>query len=326
MINTTRRFTTDLSSFLRGRMVWPVLLLLIAPLSILLPPFLSLNNLLGVLRQSSFVGIAAVGMSFPLIAGCFDLSVGAIVGVGEVALLAAHPVDATSALRGVCSALILAALVGFANGVAVGRLRTNSVVTTIGVAFIVLGVTLISTNAQNVTAVSIHPALQFMSAGRLGIFPVPGLIFIGIAALAQLCLSLTRFGRGLYAAGWKPEAAELSGIRISRLRVVAYLISALLAALAGMLIACRVLSVNPPYGYGFEFDVLTAVMLGGMGLTGGRGSVAGTVAGALMLGVIGNGMNLSGVAYELQLVIKGALLIAAIALDERFRPAWQTAP
>jgi ribose/xylose/arabinose/galactoside ABC-type transport system permease subunit len=103
---------------------------------------------------------------------------------------------------------------------------------------------LISTNAQNVTAVSIHPALQFMSASRLGIFPVPGLIFIGIAALAQLCLSLTRFGRALYAAGWKPEAAELSGIRISRLRIVAYLISALLAALAGMLIACRVLSVK----------------------------------------------------------------------------------
>jgi ribose/xylose/arabinose/galactoside ABC-type transport system permease subunit len=240
-------------------------------------------------------------------------------------LLAAHPADGASAIRGVCSALVLASLVGFVNGITVGRLRTNSVVTTIGVAFIVLGLTLISTNAQNVTTVSIHPALQFVSAGRLGIFPVPGLIFIGIAALAQLLLSLTRFGRGLYAAGWKPEAAELSGIRIARLRTGAYLISALLAALAGMLIACRVLSVNPPYGYGFEFDVLTAVMLGGMGLTGGRGSVAGTVAGALMLGVIGNGMNLSGVAYELQLVIKGALLIAAIALDERLRPAWQTA-
>ena len=128
-----------------------------------------------------------------------------------MALFVAHPgVDGALAIRGVCSALVLASLVGFVNGMTVGRLRTNSVVTTIGVAFIVLGLTLISTNAQNVTTVSIHPALQFMSAGRKGILPVPGLIFIGITALAQLLLSLTRFGRGLYAAGWNRKWLSFS--------------------------------------------------------------------------------------------------------------------
>jgi ribose/xylose/arabinose/galactoside ABC-type transport system permease subunit len=308
---------------MRGRMAWPMLLLIGIAEAILLPHFLSVNNLLGILRQSSFVGIVAVGMSFVMIAGCFDLSVGAIVGIGGVLLLTAQPVDLGSTLFGVCSALVLASMVGLANGLAVGWLRTNSVVTTIGTAFVVLGLTLIYTNAQNVTAVTIYPALEFMSSGRIGIFPVPGLLFLAIAVIAQLGLSFTRYGRVLYAAGGNPETAELSGVRISKVRIVAYLISALLAAVAGMLIACRVLSLNPPYGYGFEFDVLTAVMLGGMGLMGGRGSIRGTVAGVLVLGMIGNGMNLSGIAYELQLVVKGMLLIAAITLDERFRPAWQ---
>jgi ribose/xylose/arabinose/galactoside ABC-type transport system permease subunit len=311
---------------MRGRMAWPMLIVIGAVEAVLLPHFLTLNNLLGIVRQSSFVGIVAVGMSFAMIAGCFDLSVGAIVGIGEVVLLKSDPVDLGSTLAGVASVFVVAALVGLANGVAVGWLRTNSVVTTIGTAFVVLGFTLIYTNAQNVTAVSIYGPLQFMSAGRLGIFPVPAVLFVVIAVIAQLGLSFTRYGRQLYAAGGNPEAAQLSGVRISKVRIAAYLISALLAAAAGMLIACRVLSLNPPYGYGFEFDVLTAVMLGGMGLMGGRGSVGGTVAGVLILGMIGNGMNLSGLAYELQLVVKGALLIGAIALDERFRPAWQRGP
>lgn len=317
---------SGLANRMRGRMAWPMLLVIGIAEAILLPHFLSVNNLLGIVRQSSFVGIVAVGMSFAMIAGCFDLSVGAIVGIGEVLLLTAHPVDLASTLVGVSSALVVAAVVGLANGIAVGWLRTNSVVTTIGTAFVVLGLTLIYTNAQNVTAVSIFPALEFMSAGRIGIIPVPAILFLVIAAVAQLGLSFTRYGRVLYAAGGNPEAAALSGVRISKVRIVAYLISALLAAVAGMLIACRVLSLNPPYGYGFEFDVLTAVMLGGMGLMGGRGSVGGTVAGVLILGMIGNGMNLSGIAYELQLVVKGVLLIGAIALDERFRPAWQRGP
>jgi len=304
-------------------MAWPMLVMIGVALSILLPPFLQLNNLLGILRQSSFIGIVAVGMSFAMIAGCFDLSVGAVLGIGEVLLLKAHPTDIGSTLFGVGFALSAAALVGIANGLAVGWLRANSVVTTIGTAFVVLGLTLIYTQAQNVTVVSIYPPLQFMSAGRVGMFPVPGILFLVIAAVAQLGLSYTRYGRVLYSVGGNTEAAELSGVRTARVRITAYLISALLAAVAGMLIACRVLSLNPPYGYGFEFDVLTAVMLGGMGLFGGRGSIVGTVAGVLILGMIGNGMNLSGMAYELQLVVKGALLIGAIALDERLRPAWQ---
>jgi ribose transport system permease protein len=314
---------STLGDWLRGRMAWPMLVVVGAALSISLQHFLTVNNLLGILRQSSFLGIVAVGMSFAMIAGCFDLSVGAVLGIGEVVLLKAHPTDFGGALSGAGLAVLAAAVVGAANGIAVGWLRTNSVVTTIGSAFLVLGLTLIYTHAQNVTVVSIYPPLQFLSAGRLGKLPVPAIMFLVIAAVAQLGLSFTRYGRELYAVGGNTDAAELCGVRSVRIRIVAYLISAILAAVAGMMIACRVLSLNPPYGYGFEFDVLTAVMLGGMGLFGGRGSVVGTVAGVLMLGMIGNGMDLSGMAYELQLVVKGALLIGAIALDERLRPAWQ---
>jgi ribose/xylose/arabinose/galactoside ABC-type transport system permease subunit len=311
------------ADFLRGRMAWAMLLAIGVVLAVLLPSFLTLNNLLNILRQSSFIGIVAIGMSFAMIAGAFDLSVGAVLGVAGVLLLTSAPVDLASSLLGATLVFAVALAIGLANGVAVGLMRANSVVTTIGTAFVVLGFTLIYTGSQNITVVTVYGPLEFLSSGRIGRIPVPTILFLILAVLAQLCLSWTNLGRKLYAVGGNSAAAELSGISVARVRIAAYVVSALMASVAGMLIAARVLSLNPPYGYGFEFDVLTAVMLGGMSLFGGRGSVAGTVAGVLILGTISNGMTLSGLAYELQLVVKGALLIGAIAIDERLRPRWQ---
>jgi ribose transport system permease protein len=311
------------ADYLRGHMAWAMLLTIGVVLALLLPSFLTVNNLLNILRQSSFIGIVAIGMSFAMIAGAFDLSVGAVLGVAGVLLLTSAPVDLASTLLGAALVFAVALAIGLANGVAVGLMRANSVVTTIGTAFVVLGLTLIYTGSQNITVVMVYGPLEFLSSGRIGRVPVPTILFLIMAVLAQLCLSWTNFGRKLYAVGGNSAAAELSGISIARVRVMAYVVSALMASVAGMLIATRVLSLNPPYGYGFEFDVLTAVMLGGMSLFGGRGSVAGTVAGVLILGTISNGMTLSGLAYELQLVVKGALLIGAIAIDERLRPSWQ---
>ena len=304
---------------LQGYLPWLMLLLIVGGLAAWLPTFLTVNNLLNILRQSSFIGIVAVGMSFTMIAGAFDLSVGSIMGLAAVILLKAQPLDTSMMLAGAGLAFGAALLIGLANGFAVGIMQTNSVVTTIGTAFVVLGLTLIYTQSQNVTAVGIHPLLEYVSGGRLYRFPVPAILFLIIAVAAQFTLAVTGYGRQLYATGGNTAAARLSGVNVGRVRIVAYVVSALLAALAGMLIAGRVRSVNSSFGYGFEFDVLTAVMLGGMSLFGGRGSVAGTVAGVLILAVIANGMTLSGISYELQLVVKGLLLVAAVTVDERLR-------
>lgn len=309
----------DAGRLMREYLPWVMLLVIASGLAILLPSFLTPNNLLNVLRQSSFIGIVAVGMSFAMIAGAFDLSVGSIMGLAAVILLKSPPVETSMFLTGAGLAFAAAFIIGLANGVAVGFMRTNSVVTTIGTAFVALGLTLIYTQSQNVTSVQVHPILEFASSGRVHGFPVPAILFLGVALCAQLALYVTGYGRQLYATGGNAEAARLSGVNVGRVKLIAYVISALLAATAGMLVAGRVRSINSSFGYGFEFDVLTAVMLGGMSLFGGRGSIAGTVAGVLILGIISNGMTLSGISYELQLAMKGFLLMAAVTLDERLR-------
>lgn len=316
---SSRATMQGIGRLLQGYLPWIMLIVIAGGLAIFLPNFFTVNNLFNVLRQSSFIGIVAVGMSFAMIAGAFDLSVGSIMGLAAVILLRAQPAEMSMLASGASLAFGAALLIGIANGFAVGVMQTNSVVTTIGSAFVVLGLTLIYTQSQNVTAVQIHPLLEYLSGGRIYRFPVPTILFLVVAIVAQLALSVTGYGRQLYAAGGNAAAARLSGIKVGRVKMIAYIVSALLAALAGMLIAGRVRSVNSSFGYGFEFDVLTAVMLGGMSLFGGRGSVAGSVAGVLILGVISNGMTLSGITYEMQLVAKGLLLVVAVALDERLR-------
>lgn len=308
-----RRLT--LSDILRENIIWVVLIFSILILSIASPVFLTPSNALNILRTVSILGIVAIGMTFPMIGGSFDLTVGATMGLATVIAIQSQPTDFWSALVAVIAALVAGLIVGIINGIFMGWFETNSVVTTIGMMYVVWGVTLIYTQARHVWATDMFLPLAELGTGHIGPIPVPIIAFVFAALLGTFALNSTRFGRYLYATGGNTEGARLSGIEIWRVRLIAFICSGLAAALAGIVIAARVKNVDPSFGVGFEFEALTAVILGGTSLFGGRGSVSGTVAGVLILGVLANAMTLLGISIHFQLMIKGVILVLAVAAD-----------
>jgi ribose transport system permease protein len=308
-------YILKIKEILRENVPWTMLVVLMVIFSLLFPEFLSFRNITNILRNSALIGTVAIGMTFAMIAGTFDLSVGSVLGLATVITIKMQPTNGWTALLAIAIALAVGALVGVINGLVVGQWRTNSIITTIGMEYVALGVTLVYTQGQHVWTENMFGPLEFIGKGKVGDFPTPIIIFLVVAVAGQLVLSLTRFGRQLYATGGNPIAAALTGIKVSKVRIMAYVISGISAAVAGVMIAARTQNVDPSFGFGQETDVLTCVLLGGVSLYGGRGTVTGTVAGVLLLFVISNAMTLSGIPYELQLICKGAILIAAVAAN-----------
>jgi ribose transport system permease protein len=304
-----------IKDLLRENVPWILMVVLTVIFSIAFPEFFTLRNITNIFRNSALVGIVAIGMTFAMIAGTFDLSVGTVLGLATVITIKMQPTTPGSAALAVAVALIVGALVGVVNGLVVGRWRTNSIVTTIGTMYVVLGITLVYAQGQHVWVENMYPPLEFIGKGRLGDFPAPIFIFLAMAIIGQLILSTTRFGRHLYATGGNPMAAALSGVNIGTVRILAYVLSGFSAAVGGVMIAARTQNVDPSFGLGQELDVLTCVLLGGVSLYGGRGTVTGTVAGVILLFMITNAMTLSGIPYELQLIFKGIIMVAAVAIN-----------
>ena len=300
---------------LRDNVPWIMLLAFSALFAILFPQFLSFRNITNILRNASMIGIIAVGMTFAMINGTFDLSVGSIMGLAAIITLKMSPTDFPRTILAVLVALAAGALTGLVNGLVVGRYRTSSIITTIGMEYVVLGFTLVYTRGQHVTIKGMYKPLEFLGKGKIGSIPFPIVIFLAVAVLGQLLLSMTRFGRHLYATGGNPNTAELSGINVGRTRVLAYVISGITASIGGIMIAARTQNLDPSFGFGQETDVLTCVLLGGVSLYGGKGSVVGTFAGTLLLYVVSNAMTLSGTAYELQLICKGLIFLVTVAVS-----------
>ena len=287
-----------IKAVIRDNVPWIMLLVFSALFSILFPQFLTFRNITNILRNASMIGIIAVGMTFAMIAGTFDLSVGSMMGLAAIITLKMSPTDLP---RTILTVLI------------VGRYRTSSIITTIGMEYVVLGITLVYTRGQHITIKGMYKPLEFIGKGRIGTFPFPIIIFLAVAVIGQLILSFTRFGRQLYATGGNPNTSELSGINIGKVRVLAYIISGVTASIGGIMIAARTQNLDPSFGFGQETDVLTCVLLGGVSLYGGKGSVIGTFAGTLLLYVVSNAMTLSGTAYEMQLICKGLIFLITVA-------------
>ena len=302
-----------IKAIIRDNVPWLMLLAFSALFAILFPQFLTFRNITNILRNASMIGIIAVGMTFAMIAGTFDLSVGSMMGLAAIITLKMSPTDLPRTILTVLVALAAGALVGLANGLIVGRYRTSSIITTIGMEYVVLGITLVYTRGQHITIKGMYKPLEFIGKGRVGTFPFPIIIFLAVAVIGQLLLSFTRFGRQLYATGGNPNTSELSGINIGKVRVLAYVISGVTASIGGIMIAARTQNLDPSFGFGQETDVLTCVLLGGVSLYGGKGSVIGTFAGTLLLYVVSNAMTLSGTAYEMQLICKGLIFLVTVA-------------
>lgn len=304
------------ADILRENVIWIFLLITVLLVSLMAPVFLNPMNLLSILRQAAILGILAVGMTFAMVGGSFDLSVGATMGLAAMIVIKPNPADPLSALLVVLIALGTGCLAGVVNGTLVGRFQTNSVVTTIGMQFVIRGVMFIYTQSKHQWAPDMYPVLHAVGVGRLGPLPYSVLLFLVVALVGHWIFTRTNFGRYLYATGGNTNGAKLSGVNTTRVRLISFIISGFCAALAGIVMAARVSDADPStVGLGREFEALTAVVLGGTSLFGGRGSISGTVAGVLLLGVLANAMTLMGISIHYQLMIKGVILTAAVAAN-----------
>lgn len=276
--------------------------------------FLTTENLLNVLRQNSMLGIIALGMTFVILTGGIDLSVGALLAVGGV--VAAHLSGHGSAVA-LVGAICATTFLGLINGVLIAKARIQPFIVTLGMMITARGIALIATGEQSVP-IDISSNFSWLGRGYIGFLPVPIVILIIVFALGWLVLNYTPFGRHVFAVGDNDEAARLMGLNISRVTMLVYALSGLLAGLAGVVLASRLSAGQPVAGVGWELDAIAAVVVGGTLLTGGKGSAVSTLYGVLLLGVIFNIFNLEGqISPWWQLVLRGGILLAVVILQNR---------
>jgi ribose/xylose/arabinose/galactoside ABC-type transport system permease subunit len=289
-----------------------VLIVMVIVTIILDSTFLDKNNLLNLLLQWAPVGLMAIGMTYVIISGGFDLSVGGIYAGAAVlyASMANEGIPIALCVLGVLAAGIAA---GAVNGGIITRLEVNPFVATLGMGFILRGLALVLTSAAPIIVAD--QGFQAIGAGKWGPFPIPGVALILALLLFGFVLARTVYGRSIYAIGGGDEAARLSGLRTRTLRSSAYMLSGFMAALAGVIIAARLGSGQADIGANIELDVITVVVVGGTALTGGEGAMWRTAVGIGILAVLGNAFDRLQVDTFWQLVIKGAIIVVAIAVD-----------
>ncbi len=283
-------------------------------LAIVTPPFRSISNLMTVLRQASIIGIVAIGeMLIVLMGSGMDISLASILGLCGVSA-AMLMVAGWSLPAAVCAGVLLGGLVGMINGLMVTRMRINGIVVTLGMMYALEGVGFVLTKGQTIsgpTVISLAP----LSRGYFGPVPVPVLILFFFYAVAFYVLNYTVFGARSYAVGANERASWLSGINIDRLRLLSYIIAGLLAGFGGVMQTSRMGSATGGMGSEFLFPILTAVILAGVSLSGGKGKILNVLIGAIFLATIANGLILLNVPIYIQKIISGVILVLALSLD-----------
>ena len=281
------------------------------------PKFLSMYNILNIFKQVSINGLIALGMTFVILTGGIDLSVGAILGLTGM-ILGLLITNGISELIAIPAVLIVGALLGLFNGILISKVKLQAFIVTLATMTMFAGLTLIISNgipAMGVTSNS--PILDFFSQGSILGVPFPMIVFIVLFVLLLVLLQNTVFGRGVYAIGGNEEVARLSSMPTNRIKTMVYVISGLMSALAGIILTSRLSSSQPTAGSGFELDAIAAVVIGGTSLAGGRGRLFGTFIGVLIIGVLNNGLNIIGVSAFYQQFIKGLVILLAVILDRK---------
>jgi ribose transport system permease protein len=281
-------------------------------LSILSRAFFTFNNQINVLRQVSILGIVSLGVFTTLIAGNLDLSVGSVLGFISAACAGlAKNIGPAPAFTIV---LLIALSIGFTNGFLSTRGKNLSIMVTLSMKFIIYSGTLLVTRTKPI--VNLPNSLLFLGIHSFGSIPLPVILLILVTVFFWFFTSQTKFGRWLYAVGSNDVAARFSGLAIKKLQIFTFMISAVCAALAGIILMGRVSSAQPNAGVGMELDAIGAVLIGGASLTGGRGTIRGTIVGVLIFGLINNGLNLLGVDVLFRDAAKGAMILFAILMDQ----------
>lgn len=303
--------------------IYLAFILLVVVLSFANKYFLTQGNISNILLQTSINGVLAFGMTFVIITGGIDLSVGSVLALAGIVSASFATTSPQATVAGgpypVFVALGVGVLIGVASGAIIGpivaRFNVPSFVATLGMLSAARGLTLIYAGGRPVPALT--PEYRWIGNGNLFGIPAPVIIFAGIFLLCWFILARTRFGRYVYAVGGNARAAKTSGINVVGVRFAVYVISGALAGVAGMLLAARTGSALTQAGIGYELDAIAAVVIGGISLSGGIGRMTGALIGALIIGVMNNGLDLMGIESYYQQVLKGMLIVGAVMLDQR---------
>jgi ribose/xylose/arabinose/galactoside ABC-type transport system permease subunit len=295
--------------------IFIALLFICIILTIATPNFLTLQNMVMVLRQTSINGILAIGVTFVIISGGIDLSLGSVVALTGVAAASfAHP-----GTHGLIVPLLVGILIGLGIGVINGLIITKgkvaAFIVTLGMMTIARGLALVVSDGRPVSNLS--DSFNFIGGGAFLNIPIPILLFGGVIVLSSIILNYTKTGRYIYAVGGNENAAKASGINVHSIKMFTYIVCSGLAGLAGIVLASRITTGQPNAGVAYELDAIAAVVIGGTSLSGGAGKIIGTVVGALIIGVINNGLDLLNITSYSQQIIKGLIIIGAVLLDRK---------
>jgi len=285
-------------------------------LSISSESFLTATNMINILRQVSIIGIVAIGMSFVIITGGIDLSVGSIMALSAVVAASFAQADSSySIFIPIITGVTVGLACGLINGVLVAKWKVAPFIATLGMMTAARGLAMVYTDGRPVIGLS--NSFNNIGSGYILGLPLPVIAFVGIVIIGIFMLNFTVFGRHVFATGGNEQSAKLSGIRVTSVKISVYAIAGLLAGIGGMILSSRIMSGSPVLGQGYELDAIAAVVIGGTSLFGGVGSIIGTVIGVLIIGVMNNGLDLLNVSSYYQQILKGVIIVIAVLLDKK---------
>jgi len=291
------------------------LLILVIVLSFMSPYFLTIPNILNIIRQVSIIAIVSFGMTMVILTGGIDLSVGSMLAFAGAVSAGMMVNSGFNVFLAILIGLAAGTALGFFNGLAVAKAKLPAFIVTLAMMTVARGFTLIYTDGRPISG--FNETFRFFGAGYLGRIPIPVVIMFMFLIVIYVLLKKTPLGRYIYAIGGNETATKLSGINTDKIKIAVYALNGFLAAVSGIILTSRLNSAQPMAGEGYELDAIAAVVLGGTSLSGGSGTVIGTIVGALIIAVLNNGLNLLNVSSFYQLVAKGAVILLAVFLDRK---------
>lgn len=315
VVKTSRfnRLTGRIVDFFKEYVILYAVIALFIILTFASENFLSASNLLNVLRQISMTAIIAAGVFLVLVTGGIDISVGAIVGLSGMIFAYTVVEMQLPGIVGILAALLVGGIVGICNGFMIAKIGIPPIIASLGMQSIARGITYVMTDAYPIPG--IPDEISVLGRGYIGFIPWPVVIMFAVFLIIGFISQKTVFGRHIYLVGGNEEAAYLSGVAVVRVKWCAYIINGVLAALSGVILACRLASGQPNAGTGWEFKAVIAGVIGGVSVLGGKGKALGVFFGAFLVGLLTNGMNLLNINSYYQQMIEGLVMVLAIGLD-----------
>jgi inositol transport system permease protein len=292
-----------------------VLIGMIILMSFLSDAFLATQNLINIVRQISFIGIVAMGVTMVIITTGIDLSAGSVIALVSVVVASFAQTGEYPLFVPILAGLCIGAFAGFVNGFITAKGKIPAFIATLGMMTAARGLALLYSGGRPIG--NLDESFLFLGKGTILGIPFPIVMFILIGIISHLLLSKTKFGKYTYAIGGNEQAAKIAGVNVDRYRIMIYAYAGILAAIAGIMLSARIGSGQPSLGVMYELDAIAAAVIGGTSLNGGIGTIPGTIIGALIIGVLNNGLDLLGVSSYWQQILKGAIIVTAVLLDSR---------